>query len=128
MSSQFLQKMEEAENTTVSWDFCPIERPQHLPNITSDGVEDDQCYPMRTAEETTIFFNYEKMVGLWGNICVGILGLLGNLVNVVVLGQKDMRKNCFNQLLIGKFFWSEAEEARRAEGANLDQKTHHSAS
>ena len=96
-------ELEEAENTTVSWDFCPIESPQFLPNITFDDV-DDQCYPMRTAAETATFFNYEKMVGLWGNICVGILGLFGNLVNVVVLGQKDMRKNCFNQLLIGKFF------------------------
>ena len=67
--------------------------------------EDDDCYADSTPEQEELFFHFEKMVGLWGNICVGIIGLIGNLINVVVLGQKDMRKNCFNQLLIGKLLF-----------------------
>ena len=72
-------------------------------SLFEDQVDDD-CYAKTTEEQTEMFYHFEKMVGLWGNICVGIIGLIGNLINVIVLGQKDMRKNCFNQLLIGKLF------------------------
>ena len=38
----------------------------------------------------------------YANATVSLLGVVGNILAVVVLLSKDMRKNCFSQLLIGK--------------------------
>ena len=37
----------------------------------------------------------------YANAIVSLLGVVGNILAVVVLLSKDMRKNCFSQLLIG---------------------------
>ena len=96
-----MDEVEEGMNNTLGWDFCSMESPRPFVNATMDD-DDDQCYPKMTKEETASFFDYEKNVGFWGNICIGLIGIVGNFVSVVVLGQKDMRTNCFNQLLIGE--------------------------
>ena len=37
------------------------------------------------------------------SITVSLLGVMGNALAIIVLLGKDMRKNCFSQLLTGKF-------------------------
>ena len=50
----------------------------------------------------THFDQFEKVVGGYFNCTFGTLGLIGNILSILVLCRKEMRKNCFSQLLIGK--------------------------
>ena len=47
------------------------------------------------------FYEFERSMA-YANATVSLLGVIGNILAVVVLLSKDMRKNCFSQLLIGK--------------------------
>ena len=67
-------------------------------NATAAG-----CYESLTNEESSNFLLYERIVGGYCNCFVGLVGLVGNLLSVLVLSQKEMQKNnCFNKLLIGE--------------------------
>ncbi|XP_059079572.1 uncharacterized protein LOC131877799 isoform X2 [Tigriopus californicus] len=59
------------------------------------------CYDNLDEGQRKQFLIYESIVGGYCNCIVGIIGLLGNVLSLVVLGQKEMqRNNCFNKLLI----------------------------
>ena len=42
-------------------------------------------------------------LGGYANCVFGFVGLIGNIVSIAVLSRKELRKSCFNQLLIGKW-------------------------
>lgn len=65
--------------------------------------EEAGCYQHLDAGQRKQFLIYESIVGGYCICIVGIIGLIGNVLSLVVLGQKEMqRNNCFNKLLIGK--------------------------
>jgi len=51
---------------------------------------------------THAFLEVETAIGGYSVVVTGLLGLIGNILSIVVLSRKDLRKSCFNQLLIGK--------------------------
>ena len=61
------------------------------------------CYDELTRAQRDQFLQYEMVVGGYCNVIVGLIGLVGNILSLVVLGQQEMQKNnCFNKLLIGE--------------------------
>ena len=74
-------------------------------NIT-DGKEwvSEYCYGVMSDEQQQTFWQFQKIVGGYFNCIFGSLGLVGNILSIMVLCRKEMRKNCFSQLLIGKNF------------------------
>ena len=60
------------------------------------------CYGNMTRSHKDTFIRFEKVVGGYFNCTFGTLGLIGNVLSILVLCRKEMRKNCFSQLLIGK--------------------------
>ena len=64
---------------------------------------EENCYGDMTPSEEGKIIRYEKVVGGYCICTFGTLGLLGNLLSIMVLCRKDMRKNCFSQLLIGNY-------------------------
>ena len=74
-------------------------------NETLLMLNESKCFPFPTGDEREAFIYYEKILGGYIIILFGIFGLFGNLLCTITLGRKDMRKNCFNQLCIGKSFY-----------------------
>ena len=66
---------------------------------------EENCYGDMTLSEEGNFIRFEKVVGGYCICTFGTLGLLGNLLSIMVLCRKDMRKNCFSQLLIGNYLY-----------------------
>ena len=66
---------------------------------------EENCYGDMTPSEEGKIIRYEKVVGGYCICTFGTLGLLGNLLSIMVLCRKDMRKNCFSQLLIGNYLY-----------------------
>ena len=64
----------------------------------------EHCYGEMSDEQEAAFLMFEKIVGGYFNCTFGTLGLIGNVLSIIVLCRKEMRKNCFSQLLIGKFY------------------------
>ena len=62
----------------------------------------ESCYGKMSDAQTSMFLQFERIVGGYLNCSVGTLGLIGNVLSIIVLCRKEMRKNCFSQLLIGK--------------------------
>ena len=68
----------------------------------NQSIIDESCYGRMSEAQMDTFYLYEAIIGGYLNCLIGTLGLIGNIVAIVVLSQKEMRKNCFSQLLIGK--------------------------
>ena len=62
---------------------------------------EENCYGDMTESHEATFMQFETIVGGYFNCTFGTLGLIGNVLCIMVLCQKEMRKNCFSQLLIG---------------------------
>ena len=87
--------------------------PSNCANETDDAVVDEStlgppsafnCYDHLNEGQTQDFFKFERAVA-YSNCTIGAMGLLGNLLAIFVLFGKEMRKNCFSQLLIGESFF-----------------------
>ena len=67
------------------------------------STESPDCYPHLNKEQKNNFLVYEEIVGGYCNCLVGFIGIIGNIVCLIVLCQKELQKNnCFNKLLVGK--------------------------
>ena len=62
-----------------------------------EGIE---CFKQIDVNQTEDYFEFERSMAVC-NASVCFLGVVGNILAVVVLLSKDMRKNCFSQLLTG---------------------------
>ena len=80
---------------------CTNHSPSSPPNITEGEAEEYQCYTVLRGQLLKDFYHYEDQVAC-GVLIVSFFGIIGNLMNLVVLSHKDMRSNCFNQLLMGE--------------------------
>ena len=63
---------------------------------------EEECYDKLGPEAQEEFHIFERNLGGYAICGVGLIGIFGNLINLGVLSHKEMRGNCFNQLLIGK--------------------------
>ena len=69
-----------------------------------------KCHRMKHQHGWVLFFfakfaphRFDEIVGGYLICVLGLVGLFGNALSVVVLGQKEMQQNnCFNKLLIGE--------------------------
>ena len=68
------------------------------------GIPGEKCYPKLNKYELEEFHDFERNLMGFAVCGVGLFGIIGNIINLIVLSHKDMRGNCFNQLLIGKFY------------------------
>lgn len=59
------------------------------------------CYEELTREHQERYMQFERIMNTF-NCTFATLGLIGNILSIMVLCRKEMRKNCFSQLLIGK--------------------------
>ena len=62
---------------------------------------DKNCYEEITEDHHDRYMQFEQILNTF-NCTFATLGLIGNILSVMVLCRKEMRKNCFSQLLIGK--------------------------
>ena len=69
-----------------------------------DEGESSHCYERMGPDQMVDFYAFERNLGGYAICAVGVLGIIGNCINLGVLSHKEMRGNCFNQLLIGEFF------------------------
>lgn len=75
-----------------------------LADLLAVDPEEVGCYAHLHPDTQASFLQYEAIVGGYCNCIVGFLGLMGNLLSIIVLSQREMQKNnCFNKLLIGEF-------------------------
>ena len=63
-----------------------------------DGIE---CFEPLTLNQTDDFYEFERSMA-YATAILSFAGVVGNVLAVVVLLSKDMRKNCFSQLLTGR--------------------------
>ena len=77
-------------------DNSSIANPSH--NGTSHGAN---CYGTLESIDRETFLTYDKILGGYFICIIGGLGLIGNTLSILVLLHKEMRKNCFSQLLMG---------------------------
>ena len=59
------------------------------------------CYEELTKSHHEAYMQFETILNTF-NCTFATLGLIGNILSIMVLCRKEMRKNCFSQLLIGK--------------------------
>ena len=59
------------------------------------------CYEELTRDHQERYMQFERIMNTF-NCTFATLGLIGNILSIMVLCRKEMRKNCFSQLLIGK--------------------------
>ena len=59
------------------------------------------CYEELTKDHHERYMQFEQILNTF-NCTFATLGLIGNILSIMVLCRKEMRKNCFSQLLIGK--------------------------
>ena len=59
------------------------------------------CYEELTRDHQERYMQFERIMNTF-NCTFATLGLIGNILSIMVLCRKEMRKNCFCQLLIGK--------------------------
>ena len=64
---------------------------------------EEECYDRPDGIDEIEFRIFERNMGGYATCAVGLIGIIGNLINLGVLSHKEMRGSCFNQLLIGKF-------------------------
>ena len=60
-----------------------------------------ECFEKLTPPQEEDYFQFERSM-CYANSLVILLGIVGNVLAVIVLLSKDMRKNCFSQLLTGQ--------------------------
>ena len=58
------------------------------------------CYEELTRYHQERYMQFERIMNTF-NCTFATLGLIGNILSIMVLCRKEMRKNCFSQLLIG---------------------------
>ena len=63
----------------------------------------EECYDRPDGIDAYEFTRFERNMGGYATCAVGLFGIIGNMINLGVLSHREMRGNCFNQLLIGKF-------------------------
>ena len=99
--TQFLRSVKSQLNSTL---INFTETLNLMPTETENETDNSpyQCYEWMNEDETAAFHAFERNLGGYALCIVGLLGITGNLLNLVVLSHKEMRTNCFNQLLIGK--------------------------
>ena len=92
-----------ALNYTSKVSNSSLEDEEYLTNLLTLEPAELGCYELLRDEDKSTFFQYEELVGGYCNCIVGFLGLVGNVLSIVVLSQREMQKNnCFNKLLIGE--------------------------
>jgi len=74
---------------------------QSLEVVQDSSLDSDGCFYMNPSRETAEYKTYEQfslVIGLL-TMAFGGLGLVGNSVSILVLTSKNMRSNCFNNIL-----------------------------
>ena len=72
-------------------------------NCSTQYPYEEECYDRPDGIDEIEFRIFERNMGGYATCAVGLIGIIGNLINLGVLSHKEMRGSCFNQLLIGKF-------------------------
>ena len=107
----------ELENVTFWPNITDVFTMEHLASLVANstsGIFDhdltssaeptgEECYDRPDGIDAFEFTRFERNMGGYATCAVGLFGIIGNMINLGVLSHREMRGNCFNQLLIGKF-------------------------
>ena len=106
----------ELENVTFWPNITDVFSMEHLASLVANstsGIFDhdltnsaeptgEECYDRPDGIDAFEFTRFERNMGGYATCAVGLIGIIGNMINLGVLSHREMRGNCFNQLLIGK--------------------------
>jgi len=98
-----LQKVECEDVNATTCELMPRPENHSFEVLVEEGLgyDNDSCFFMNPFRQTPEYKAYEQfslVIGLL-TLAFGGLGLVGNFVSIVVLVSKDMRSNCFNNIL-----------------------------